>query len=164
MSQTGLLHLLMSVRTDTTDLISNDLKCPLMPFVCWAQIMFADALKSRLIAEERWLEGGTRGYPLGRAAALAADVRGLGGAAAPGGPGQLDQIRLIITGAVVLSCSVPDGSTSSLLNTCHMLLSRKCSGGQSNLTPAGWSVWKAYQFRSHCCLAEHLDGQPLRAH
>ena len=68
--------------------------------------MFADALKSRLIAEERWLEGGTRGYPLGRAAALAVDVRGLGGAAASaGGPGQLDQIRLILTGVTALACS-----------------------------------------------------------
>ena len=38
------------------------------------QIMFADALKSRLMAEERFLEGGTRGYQLQRAAALAADV------------------------------------------------------------------------------------------
>ena len=68
------------------------------------QIMFADVLKSRLIAEERWLEGGTRGYPLGRAAALAADVRGLGGGASPGRPSQLDQIRLILTGARTEKC------------------------------------------------------------
>ena len=38
------------------------------------QVMFADALKSRLMAEERALEGGTRGYQLLRAATLAADV------------------------------------------------------------------------------------------
>ena len=62
------------------------------------QIMFADALKSRLIAEERWLEGGTRGYPLARAAALAIDVRTLTAAASPGRPSQLDQMRLILTG------------------------------------------------------------------
>ena len=36
--------------------------------------MFADGLKVRLMAEERALEGGTRGYQLHRAAALAADV------------------------------------------------------------------------------------------
>lgn len=42
-----------------------------------SQIMFADALKSRLMAEERALEGGTRGYQLQRAVALATDVRPL---------------------------------------------------------------------------------------
>ena len=73
------------------------------------QVLFADALKSRLMAEERSLEGGTRGYTLARAAALAADVAVLG-PASPGRPNQLDQIGLILTG------KAPSGADQSGLD------------------------------------------------